>query len=63
MGQPLIGKKAISGFFGTGWRKVNEYIRSGAPIIKGDGQNSTYEADRDMLEGWWKNYIHKKIEK
>jgi len=63
MGQPLVGKKAIAGFFGTGWRKVHEYIRLGAPIVKGPERNSTYEADRKMLEEWWKSHISKKLER
>jgi len=61
MGRPLVGKQAIGGFFGTGWRRVIEYISLGAPIAKGSGSNSTYEADQEMLENWWKEHIQKKL--
>jgi len=61
MGRPLVGKQAIGGFFGTGWRKVMDYITQGAPIVKGNGNNSTYEADQKMLEDWWEGHIQKKL--
>ncbi len=61
MGRPLVGKQAMAGFFGTGWRKVTEYITLGAAISKGNGSNSTYEADQKMLENWWKGHIQKKL--
>ncbi|MEW6378065.1 MAG: hypothetical protein AB1611_00505 [bacterium] len=61
MGRPLVGKQAIAGFFGTGWRKVITYIAQGAPIIKGDSQNSVYEADQKMLENWWEEHIQQKL--
>lgn len=61
MGRPLVGKQAIAGFFGTGWRKVTTYIAQGAPIIKGDNQNSVYEADQKMLENWWEEHIQQKL--
>jgi hypothetical protein len=57
----LVGKQAIAGFFGTGWRKVIEYISLGAPIARGSNPNSTYEADQKMLEDWWKEHIQKKV--
>ncbi|MEW5802684.1 MAG: hypothetical protein AB1847_11350 [bacterium] len=62
MGRPLIGKQAIAGFFGTGWRKVIEYITLGAPITRGSNSNSTYEADQQMLEEWWRGHIQKKLD-
>ena len=61
MGRPLVGKKEIAGFFGTGWRRVAEYIALGAPIVKGNNSNSTYEADRKMLEEWWEGHIQEKL--
>ncbi|MCL6583038.1 MAG: hypothetical protein K6U11_05295 [bacterium] len=61
MGRPLVGKQAIAGFFGTGWRKVNTYIALGAPITKGDKYNSAYEADQKMLEDWWQEHIQHRL--
>ena len=61
MGRPLVGKQKIAGFFGTGWRKVVEYITLGAPIVRGNSSNSTYEADQKMLEDWWEEHIQKKL--
>ncbi len=61
MGRPLVGKQAIAGFFGTGWKRVTVYIALGAPIVKGPGSNSTYEADQTLLENWWHDYIFVKL--
>lgn len=63
MGQPLLGKRAIADFFGVGWRKVSKYIALGAPIVKGQGIKSPYEADRKLLEDWWEWHIQERLEK
>ena len=62
MGQPLVGKRDIARFFGTGWRRVVKYMSLGAPIVKAEGSSTApYEADRKLLELWWERHIREKL--
>lgn len=54
----LIGKKSIQDAMGgIGWARVMRYIREGAPVYKGAGQNDTYESHLDLIYEWWRERI------
>jgi hypothetical protein len=54
------GRKQITALLGRSWAVVAKWIGEGAPIASIDGK---WEADRETLLGWRREYISRKTGK